>query len=82
MPRARLRAAEIMVEIDAWRAEHGALRCPSWANLRPTVDPELDPWNRPFRIECRFEEIVVRSLGPDGQIGTLDDVSIHQRLVN
>ncbi|MCS6797112.1 MAG: type II secretion system GspH family protein [Myxococcota bacterium] len=33
-----------------------------------------DAWDNPFEIQCQGDEIVVRSAGPDGQMGTEDDV--------
>ena len=34
----------------------------------------IDAWDRPFRIECDGDDIIVRSNGPDGNPGTEDDV--------
>ena len=34
----------------------------------------IDAWDRPFRIECVGDDIIVRSDGPDGVPGTADDI--------
>jgi general secretion pathway protein G len=33
-----------------------------------------DPWDHEFKIECDGTEITVTSAGPDGELGTTDDV--------
>ena len=33
-----------------------------------------DAWGNAFQIECSGNEITVRSAGPDGQMGTEDDI--------
>jgi len=68
-----------------WQIDTGSTRCPTVAELRAarSVDPEvsaLDPWGRPYRIECGAEGIVIRSSGKDHTLNTTDDVTVpHAR---
>jgi hypothetical protein len=36
--------------------------------------PELDPWEHPWFIEVGRREYTVGSMGPDGELGTGDDI--------
>ncbi len=33
-----------------------------------------DPWSHAFVIDCKDGDVMVRSAGPDGQLGTADDI--------
>ena len=33
-----------------------------------------DAWDNPFNVECEGDDVIVVSSGPDGQMGTEDDV--------
>jgi hypothetical protein len=35
-----------------------------------------DRWGRHYEIECIVDQVVVRSVGPDGVLGTTDDISV------
>jgi hypothetical protein len=35
----------------------------------------LDAWDEPFVVECAEDEVRVISAGPDGELGTEDDIS-------
>ena len=35
----------------------------------------VDPWGTTYAIECRGDDIVVTSAGPDRAFGTADDIS-------
>jgi hypothetical protein len=53
--------------------------CATFDDLRRagTLDPSqplTDAWNRPFAIECNGDDIFVLSAGPDGKLGTPDDI--------
>jgi hypothetical protein len=52
---------------------------------RETV-PETDPWGRELRVEYSqggvAETLLVRSLGPDGQPNTGDDIVAHRMTAN
>lgn len=54
----------------AWRSEHTAEPCPTPTTLRDdkiidTGAKLTDPWDTPYKIECRDDETVVISRGPD-----------------
>jgi general secretion pathway protein G len=58
--------------------------CPTVGDLidRGLLDADqrtTDGWENEFTIECRGRNIVVISGGPDGQIGTEDDIRSDQR---
>lgn len=43
--------------------------------LRVTREPvKPDPWGRPYEYKVNGSEFEIRSLGPDGQSGTDDDI--------
>ena len=45
-----------------------------WSQVsRDPVKP--DPWNRPFEYKVQGDKFELRSLGPDGQSGTADDIT-------
>lgn len=55
-------------------------RCPTADEVVATklVSPHLsvaDAWDRRFEIICNDELVIVRSAGPDGVLGTADDIS-------
>lgn len=35
----------------------------------------LDPWNRPYEYKVNGSSFEIRSVGPDGQSGTTDDIT-------
>jgi hypothetical protein len=39
----------------------------------------VDPWTRPYVITCDGSEVMVTSAGPDGVMGTGDDVGVPRR---
>jgi hypothetical protein len=41
--------------------------------------PELDPWGNPWFMEAGRRGITVGSLGPDGALGTDDDITEERR---
>ena len=46
--------------------------CPALATLDPSL-PKTDPWGNAYTLECANGYEVV-SAGPDGKIGTKDDI--------
>ena len=45
-----------------------------WTQVsRDPIKP--DPWNRPFEYKVEGDSYTLRSLGPDGQSGTEDDIT-------
>jgi len=64
-----------------WQASTGQTTCPTVRQLieEKHLDPDtstLDAWGKPFVLECRSDEIYVTSLGPDGKLGTKDDIRV------
>ncbi len=61
-----------------WRTDHPG-ECPTVQNL---VDDNIldkqrrqkDAWNHEFVLQCEGTEVIVISAGPDGKVGTDDDV--------
>jgi len=43
----------------------------SWSDLRR---PGMDPWGRPYSLDVDGEQATVTSCGPDGELGTPDDI--------
>lgn len=75
---ARMEAANVRAAASMWLAD-GHTDCPAVSQL---TDEEFlsrvahaeDPWGNAFVIECEGTEVEVSSAGPDGQLGTIDDV--------
>src|SRR5262249_37165321 len=67
-----IKAAAVFV---AWAEAHGGAQCPSHGELGAL----LDPWGHRLAITCSDqpagERIGVVSLGPDGKLGTDDDIA-------
>jgi len=65
--------------VIAWSRTHAGAPCPTFAALGPAVN---DPWGNPLEITCTDQpasQIVgVISAGPDGALGTQDDVGSWQ----
>lgn len=54
--------------------------CPTAAGLAEEgrIDEDsstADPWGNPYEIECEPGRVVVSSAGPDGQMGSEDDIT-------
>lgn len=41
--------------------------------------PATDAWDQPLRIDCGASRVYVSSAGPDGQLGTCDDITSWRR---
>ena len=57
------------------------VRCPeavAWVGALPR-EVRTDGWGRPFRAECRGENLVVQSAGKDGVHGNFDDSGYNLR---
>ena len=84
----RLHQARIDIRVirqaaSAWQLGRSRGNCPSLDDLvqERFLDegvPRLDPWNRPYLIECDGPDVTVTSAGPDGAAGTADDVRVPQ----
>lgn len=42
--------------------------------------PELDPWDNPWYLQVGRRQYTVGSMGPDGQQGTGDDLTVSRNL--
>jgi len=65
----------------AYRTDHPGEACPTMDRLRDqgAIDVEsklTDPWNRPYRIACTREDVIVSSSGSDETWETEDDVLV------
>ncbi|MSR20173.1 MAG: hypothetical protein EXR91_04235 [Gemmatimonadetes bacterium] len=47
---------------------------PAWVH-RDYSGPDLDPWDRDWFLQVGRRQYTVGSMGPDGQLGTEDDIS-------
>jgi len=79
--RARIDTRVIRQAASAWQLGRGRGDCPSLDGLfqERFLDEGvsgLDPWNRPYLIECDGPDVTVTSAGPDGAMGTADDVRV------
>ncbi|MCX7807061.1 MAG: type II secretion system GspH family protein [Deltaproteobacteria bacterium] len=76
---ARTDAHTIRSVVEMYLAQRPNADCPTVEDLArekflSAQARTTDPWDRPFSIECEGDEVVVISAGPDGQIGTADDI--------
>jgi len=69
----------VLTSMIAWSQSNAGAPCPTVAALGP---PVLDPWGRPLEITCADQpanQIAgVISAGPDGALGTQDDIGSWQ----
>lgn len=80
--RVRAELETIATALEAFRRERGSyVEAKTEAALIDFLSPRylarvirLDAWHRPYEYEGSRESYVLRSLGPDGQSGTSDDV--------
>ena len=80
--RVRAELETIATALEAFRRERGSyVEAKTEAALIDFLSPRylarvirLDAWHRPYEYEGSRESYVLRSLGPDGQPGTPDDV--------
>ena len=80
--RVRAELETIATALEAFRRERGFyVEAKTEAALIDFLSPRylgrvirLDAWHRPYEYEGSRESYVLRSLGPDGQPGTADDV--------
>jgi serine/threonine-protein kinase len=75
---ARARVAAAVASFVKWSATHADAPCPRPSELAA----ELDPWGRSLVVTCvdqPVDQIVgIVSLGPDGVLGTRDDIASWQ----
>lgn len=78
----RSSAKSLHAVVESWRANHPDA-CPTFDRL--LAEKELaassvgvDAWGSPWIIECRGDETIVTSVGPDRRRGTGDDVVVPE----
>ena len=64
------RANALLREAHQYKVPCGLFRL--WLKRQP-VSRVLDPWGRPLTASCVERDLVLRSAGPDGRRGNLDD---------
>jgi general secretion pathway protein G len=69
----------------AWQGMNSSASCPTLvdlqtAKLMDSSAPPDDPWGTPFELRCIGDEIQARSLGPDKQPNTPDDIAVPENL--
>src|SRR5262249_18394615 len=75
----RMGAAAVSSASVLWISEHAG-QCPSVQQLMDDGDLDAhkrtkDAWDHDFTIECNDDGVTVKSAGPDGQMGTEDDIT-------
>jgi general secretion pathway protein G len=76
---ARTDAQSIRGAVEMYLAQNPSADCPTVDELvseriLSARTRSADPWDNPFSVECEGDDITVISGGPDGQMGTEDDV--------
>lgn len=76
----RVRADSIRSAAGMWLLDNPSGGCPTVEQLKESRNLDAnkdsqDAWDRDFSIECEGDEITVVSPGPDGEVGTEDDIS-------
>jgi serine/threonine-protein kinase len=77
---ARVEARNLKQEVRMFQATHGITGCPTIEELQSKAAlfrPPIDPWKRPYHILPRGDDCAVVSSGPDGTLGTEDDIEVR-----
>jgi len=73
----------IIASVEAWQWQTAMRGCPTVQELldEKHLDSSLatDQWGSRYLVECAGETIQIRSLGPDRQLHTKDDVVVGKR---
>jgi general secretion pathway protein G len=71
----RLEIGSYPAQLDALHEQPSDLADPTkWYPINPEpIKP--DPWNRPYEYTVNGDAYELKSLGPDGQSGTEDDIT-------
>lgn len=69
----------ILPVAEKWRVDHPAAACPTVAQLRDenelaSSSKITDPWETTYIIDCRGDDTIARSAGPDRLPNTADDI--------
>lgn len=75
----RLEAMADQLDVRLSRGEGLPTGFEGWLR-RDYSGPELDPWERPWYIEPGRRSYTVGSMGPDGEQGTEDDITVTRDL--
>ncbi len=80
----RLGAYAVIEDVDRYRAAHIGEPCPTLQQLRTggafdAGTSLVDAWGAPYELECRPDDTVVVSSGPDTVRGTADDLRVPNR---
>jgi hypothetical protein len=69
----------VLTRFVAWASEHAGAACPDASALGPAVN---DPWGHPIAVTCTDQPanqtVGAISAGPDGALGTADDIASWQ----
>lgn len=82
--RARAELESIATALESYRRDHGFyVESKSEAVLIDHLSPRylprvirLDPWHQPYEYEGARNSFLLRSVGPDGKSGTIDDLIV------
>ncbi len=74
------KASYVRQMVEMWRAENPTKGCPTFGDLLASkqLDSEadtVDSWGHPFEVRCVDGGGIVLSPGPDGKLGTGDDIA-------
>ncbi len=71
----RINVGSLPSSLDALYEQPSDIPDPSmWVQELKQPVP-LDPWNNPYELKVEGNKFEVRSMGPDGQSGTADDIT-------
>lgn len=84
LQQARIETRVIRQAAFTWQLDRTRGDCPSLDDLirdrfLDVSASRVDPWDRPYLITCHGHEVTVTSAGPDGVMGTGDDVRVPRR---
>ena len=76
----RLDAMANQLDVRLSRAERLPVEnFPAWLR-RDYSGPDVDPWDRAWFLQVGRRQYTVGSMGPDGQLGTEDDIVVSRNL--
>ena len=70
----RLKAMADQLDVRLGRGEGLPGQFEGWLR-RDYSGPELDPWDRPWYLQTGRRQYTVGTMGPDGEMGTADDIT-------
>ena len=77
----RLEAMADQLDVRLGRGEGLPGAFEAWLR-RDYTGPELDPWENPWFIDQGRRSYTVGSMGPDGEKGNADDITVTRNLPN